>query len=233
MFTVMMITKGEPHSKRFLGEALTLARIMGGKLLVGADDGGGENGISENDDITVVSVKSNGTLESVHDAVLALAPDGYVLRLDDDEKASPAMMQWLAAKHYETADHWKFPRGHFWGGEELMLYTPHLWPDHQTRLSLKSKAGGRNTIHCGSPFGGGELAPVAIEHHKFLVKDRAERQAIANRYDTVAQGAGSGMIAFSVPEVAYAGEEIRLVEFGDGYFDEDTVPYSWGDTVQF
>jgi hypothetical protein len=114
------------------------------------------------------------------------------------------MLAWLHDRKYVYADHWQFPRLALWSDEEHFLLTPQLWPDHQTRLSVKAKAGGRPGIHDGSPFGGGIHAHVAIEHHKFLVKSTEERAAIAARYDGIRQGTGtSGMLAFNLPEHAY------------------------------
>ncbi len=105
-----------------------------------------------------------------------------------------------------------------------MLKTLHLWPDHQTRLSTRAKASGRNWIHCGSPFGGGELAPVAIEHHKFMLFSVAERRAQSKRYDSIAPGAGENMKAFQVPEDAYTSEEIDAATcFVRGVLDREVA----------
>jgi hypothetical protein len=84
--------------------------------------------------------------------------------------------------------------------EVRVITTPPLWPDHQTRLSTREKSFGRNHIHCGSPFGGGELAPYPILHHKFVIKSLEERQEIVRRYDEIQPGAGGGFWQFSVPE---------------------------------
>jgi hypothetical protein len=110
------------------------------------------------------------------------------------------MVQWLQDQAYTTKSHWRFGRMHLWRDEQHFLFLEGLWPDHQTRLSIKALAGGRSSIHCGSPYGGGDTAPVAILHHKFLVKSHAERLAIVERYDSIAQGAGTAFRRFSVPE---------------------------------
>jgi hypothetical protein len=101
----------------------------------------------------------------------------------------------------------------------MMLKTPQLWPDAQTRLSIRAKAGGRDVIHSGSPHGGGEMAPVLIEHHVFLVRSREEREAKVARYDAIAQGAGTSFLPFIVPERAYAGQSLKTIPLNDGRTD--------------
>jgi hypothetical protein len=166
----------------------------------------------------IVPIASKGYLESVHDEALRACRGKYVLRLDDDERISPAMRHWLFKRTYRLAPHWKFPRVHFWGDAQTVLLTPQLYPDWQTRLSHRNFAGGRTIIHCGSPFGGGEDAQVQIEHHKFLVRSFEDRLRIAEAYDAVMPGAGTGgMSAFSLPERFYAGEDVRFVPYQDGY----------------
>lgn len=154
-------------------------------------------------------------LESVLDDALTHCHRRYVLRLDDDERCSPAMVRWLAMNEYAAADHWKFPRVHLWPDTETALMTAQLFPDHQTRLSVRSKAGGRRSLHAPSPHGGGSLAPVAIQHHKFLVRSREERRRTAQRYDSIQPGYGTGgMLAFSLPEDVYP--VAKVAEVGDG-----------------
>lgn len=141
-------------------------------------------------------------IEDILDEAVAGCPDEWILRLDDDELPSQEMVDWLAADAYEAADHWAFPRLNLWGDEDHYITTPPLYPDLQTRLSVKTKSGGRHQIHAGSPHGTGEIAPCAIEHHKFLVRPLAERQALAREYELIAPGAGVGShySAFSTPE---------------------------------
>lgn len=168
----------------------------------------------------VVSVESHGYVESVLDHVLEHATGEYILRLDDDEKCSQAMFEWLENREYRAAAHWKFPTANLWGDENSVLTMPPLWPDPHTRLSRKQFAGGRHHPHAGSPYGGGEYAPVIHEHHKFLVKTRAEREIIAARYDAIGEGygTGDGLRPFSLPETCY--EEFTLAPLGDGHLRE-------------
>jgi hypothetical protein len=149
-------------------------------------------------------VQSKGYLESVLDEAVDFCSRDYVLRLDDDEGCSKALVRWLTNRGYESGNHWRFDRVHLWGDVRTALVTPQLYPDHQTRLSVKRLAGGRPGIHSGSPHGGGLSAPCSLEHHKFLVKSLEERREIVRRYDQVSPGAGTSFAAFSVPEDVYA-----------------------------
>lgn len=172
---------------------------------------------------SLIQVRSRGYIESVHDDVLQQTSGKYVLRLDDDERCSRAMVSWLYDKGYESRLHWKFARAALWGTASTFIVSPHLWPDHQTRLSRREFAKGRRSIHAGSPYGGGEEAPVVLEHHKFLLKSYAQRQEIAQRYERIAPGAGSGhMLAFQLPEDAYGGV-FNLAKLSGGVLAEIDV----------
>lgn len=219
--SILTITKAEPFAERFLASMNRLSVSLNAQHVVAAD---GQEAAKTLLNMTwlrlplIIVVNSKGYLESVHDDALIYCDGEYVLRLDDDERCSPAMIDWLLREEYRKADHWKFPRAHLWKDTSTVMLTPQLWPDHQTRCSKYALAGGRTWIHCGSPFGGGEEAPCVIEHHKFLVKSFEERQAIANRYDQISRGAGSsGMLAFQLPEAAYADQDVWLTRLGQGF----------------
>lgn len=145
-------------------------------------------------------VHSGGYIESVLDEAVARCETAYVLRLDDDEKISGEMLRWLGQGHYRESEHWAFPRRNLWPDASRYITNPPLWPDLQTRLSVKAKAASRTQIHSGSPFGTGRVAPVAIEHHKFLVRSEEERRALVERYDAIVPGAGAQYAMFSLPE---------------------------------
>jgi hypothetical protein len=216
--SILCITRAEPHAPYFLAALASLAHRLSAQLVLGTDGVEAYRVLHHSadvDDADLIRVESRGCLEDVHDQVLNACDGAYVLRLDDDEAATPAMQQWLERRDYEAHDHWKFARAHLWGGPDEFIVSNQLWPDHQTRLSVRAKAGGRTAIHCGSPFGGGELAPVVLAHHKFLVKSIAERRAVARRYDAIQPGAGTGgMLAFNVPEDAY--DQVTLAPIGEG-----------------
>lgn len=207
--TILCVTKAEDYSKPFLRHFQDVAKTLGASYVFVLDSKERSGFISAErcDGIEGkwIGLKSDGYIESILEDAVAECESRYIFRIDDDEMFSPSLIEWLKAGAYRTHDHWKFPRVHLWGDTEHFINAAPLYPDHQTRLSTKEKSGGRHTVHAGSPFGGGELCTHPIEHHKFLVKSREERMAIANRYDAIAPGAGSGgMLAFNDPEAYYA-----------------------------
>lgn len=204
MLSILCVTKCEAHAPQFLRHFVTVADLIGAEPVIVYD---GEDAVDRAREAGVYHyghyiVHSKGYIESVLDTALSFTTRPYVLRLDDDESMSGAMVQWLEASRYTEQNHWKFARAHLYGDTQHYLQHPQLWPDHQTRLSVREYAGGRSSIHAGSPFGGGHVAPCVLLHHKFLVKTYEERRAIADRYDGIQRGAGraGGMVAFQLPE---------------------------------
>jgi len=156
------------------------------------------------EDVDAELVEYDGTharcIEDVLDAAISECEDGYILRLDDDELPSDEMRWWIRKRVYECDDHWAFPRLNLYPDADHFITNPPLWPDLQTRLSVKAKAGGRTGIHAGSPYGTGQVAPCAIEHHKFLVRSVAARRQLVADYESIQTGAGVFFSPFSVPE---------------------------------
>ena len=215
--SILCVTKGEQYSRPFLLWMNALAtRLEEAEFVVAVD--GDENAVASVQELLrplagVLQVESKGYIESVLDQAVAACAGEYVLRLDDDERCSPAMEKWLEDQAYVAAPHWKFPRAHVsTDSSRHAIVNPPLWPDHQTRLSLKEKSGGRRTVHAGSPYGGGKEAPVLIEHWKFRVKDASERRRIAEVYDSVTPGYGTGgMKAFNLPEEVFTDFVLRPI----------------------
>lgn len=161
-------------------------------------------------------VRSAGYIESTLDKALESVSGDYVLRLDDDESMSDAMIEWLYSREYEFAPHWKFPRAYLFRDENTCISNSPLWPDYQTRLSTREMSFGRIAIHCSSPFGFGQAAPggVAILHHKLLVRSEQQRQEIIERYESIASGAGNNVKVFNLPETVLA-DRLALVPLTD------------------
>jgi len=211
MVTILSVTKAEPFSRPFLQEMVDVANLLECSCLFVADGHTAQRQLREWRMPLAGVVQSKGYIESVLDDAISLCHDGYILRLDDDERCTDAMVDWLRRAEYLASGHWKFPRVHLWRNDQTCLLNPPLWPDHQTRMSMKHMAGGRTTVHAGSPHGGGTEAPVAIEHHKFIVKTEEERYEIAKRYDMFQQGYGTGgMLPFQLPERVWAEHDMTL-----------------------
>jgi hypothetical protein len=200
--SILCVTKNEKHALSFVADMGLLAAELAADFVLVADGKNAYHGLMECG-FEPFLVHSRGFIESVLDDAVKLCRPGYVLRLDDDERCSKAMVEWLEQRAYEEWPHWRFARAHLWGDERHMLATPELWHDCQTRLSLRELSDGRTLIHAGSPHGGGKDAPCAIEHHKFLVKSLHERRQLIAHYDAVEPYAGSKFCAFSCPEDFY------------------------------
>lgn len=213
--SILCITRAEACVLPFLHDMQRLAALCEAELVIAADGRPAvaalhTTGIWES--VRLV-VNATGYLESVHDEAVAMCEGEYVLRLDDDERPSAAMITWLRDQRYCHTPHWRFPRVHLWSDPQHYLANAPLWPDYQTRLSVHALAGGRSTIHCASPHGRGTLAPVALEHYKFLIRSYDDRVAIADRYERIARGAGRGkFLPFQLPEDAFPVLDIRNVE---------------------
>lgn len=183
--TILCVSQGSAYSESFVEQMRADALRIGATFLLLVD---GED------------LHSGGYLESVLDEAVAKCDTEYILRLDDDEQLPEEAVQWLENGSYRSASHWAFKRRNLWPDTSQYIFNPPLYPDLQTRLSTKDKAGRLGGIHAGSPFGTGEVAPVPIDHHKFLVRPVEEREALIQRYDNVSPGAGSQYVMFSVPE---------------------------------
>lgn len=214
--SILCVSKAEPFALPFLAGMVHLGIAVQAEVVFAADGWDAYAKLKDLNPTKLVKVESRGYVESVLNAALDACSGDFILRLDDDERPSISMVDWLKDRTYEAEPHWKFPRAHLWRDETCFIASPPLWPDHQTRLSVASMAGGRTTVHAGSPFGGGAEAPVVLEHYKFLVKTTEERRAIAARYDRVHQGYGTGgMLAFNLPEEVWPAEgDMRLRNLG-------------------
>lgn len=225
--SIVIVTKGEDCIKPYLEEARTLAELLNAELVLGAD--ACEHGLGDYAS-KVVPVKCGGYIERALDVVIERASGKWVFRLDDDETASPALVEWLKDGSYRSYDVWSFPRANLWNGKAIT--TSPLWPDLQTRMTTRDKAGGRTQIHQGSPFGAGHIAPVAILHHKFEVRSFEDRLKIAATYESVKPGCGFGPTfqPFNLPERSL--ERVTIKDIGNGAVDWQGM-IGKGQEVQF
>jgi hypothetical protein len=200
VLSILCVTKPSERAQPFIVNMSILADRLDAEFILAVDG---------------VDVHSKGYIESVLDDAIALTHGDYILRLDDDERCSPAMVRWLEAREYETGDHFTFPRVHFWGDSSSVIVEEHYFPDFQTRLSVRAKAGGRNQIHMGSPYGAGEITRVCLEHWVYLAKSYEERCATGVRYNQIRAGADGGVFRSSSIEDEHP-EGLRLIDYNDG-----------------
>lgn len=224
--TILCVTRAEDCVMGLLGSLAESARDLEAECVI-IVDGDIVRDVQKVEDhfnamllpAKVISIRSLGYIESILDQALEHTSTDYILRIDDDEQISESMFNWLDKRYYRSAPHWKFPRAHIWPpytpnmqvSEVRCIVNLPLYPDHQTRLSHRTLSGARTTIHSGSPYGGGELAPCLLEHHKFAIKTIEERREIVARYERLQPGAGSDFKVFSVPEDVISPEQIKLV----------------------
>lgn len=217
VLSILCVSRVDHFAERFLREMATLGAALPSAEFVLCADGAWASAAAYRLGLVArhVVVESQGYIESILDEALSHTNGDYVLRLDDDESCSPAMLRWLVNQDYRQNDHWCFARQHIWPAEGWAVRTERLFPDPQTRLSIRAKAGGRSAIHAGSPFGAGVMAPVTLWHYKFF-KTLEERQRIAAVYDAFHAGYGTGMmLPYSLPELAYT-SDVEFCPVGDG-----------------
>ena len=203
MISILCVSDCKERAQPFIADMSELAERLGAEFLLARDG---------------IEVKSAGYIESVLDEAIALTKGDWILRLDDDERVSKAMERWLMRECYLRSDHWSFPRVHFWRDTKTVITDRYYWPDVQTRFSKRAKAGGVTKIHQPSPYGGGLIAPVCIEHHVYLVKTYEERLATSIRYQQIAadKKIGESMgLSGNLIVVPGDGGEFRACSFED------------------
>lgn len=215
--TIVCISKGEIHAYGFIRLMWELKRILRAPLLLGYDGNDLPEYFEEYAD-EIVHLRSAGYIESVLTETIQQVKTKYVLRLDDDERVSVSLINWLCARLYQESDLFTFPRCNMWNDWQFITDDP-LFPDLQTRLMIKDYALGwrADTIHEGCPNGTGKIVPQALIHDKFVVKSYQERFEIAEFYEVIREGGGMGFTykPFQLPEDVY--KEAHLHPLNDGY----------------
>ena len=186
MTTLLCVTRGAARTERLLGDMERLTQELCWQFVIALDG----KTLPRVYDAKIVPVVSKGYIGSVLDEAVAACDDDYILRIDDDERVSPAMAEWLKEADWHTSDNWAFYRQCFIRDESQYLTTPPWYPDYQTRFSVKAKSDRRPLPHDASPYGFGTIVPVAIEHHELLVKSYEERWQFFQR---LSQARGQNM----------------------------------------
>lgn len=216
--TVRVITALERHAAPFLVAHVGLCRRIGAQLVVAVDRADPTGLPAEVVGLARVRrVRTNGNVTPVLNALLPLCGDGYVLSLDDDGCVSPAMERWLAARSHETEPVWQFPTAHLWEAG-WWITDPPLGTNRRPWLTTVAAGLVHDKLHTKPLAGRGAVAPVMLEHHKFLVKPRAERAARIQLYESLEKGGGLGhrRLAYGLPEEYYRQTGVTLAPLGDG-----------------
>ena len=194
--SILTVTRGEPHSPRFLRHFRAVADMLSAEFVVAYDR------VSQPacDADHYIAVESSGVIEDVLVQAHAACSGEYVLRMDDDESLCPtailALYGWCGLD--SDSKSYAIRRANLWGDQWHAVSSGSLFPDLQARLMPRDRET-RTTVHEGMPFD--IVFPGMILHHKFLIKSYAERAKIAERYEQKRAGCGSGhYLQFSVPE---------------------------------
>jgi len=214
--TILCITNGREFAGRFIQRMFDTANRIQARLILGLD---GEKAQAAGYPCHAsMNLQAVSLQEDVADEAVKACPDGWILRIDDDEVISPALEKWLKEDGYLTAKQalYAFPRVYMWGDEKHILVNDGMWPDLQTRLGWKPYMLGYSYVHAGNPNGTGAIVPYAIEHHKLLVLSHEERKEISYRYENLRPGAGTlpQYARYNLPEMFY--EVFETKEYTDG-----------------
>ena len=218
--SIAVITAGKPYAVQCLAQCRAWADMLGADLVVAGDKDDGVALAKQYADTVVPVDITNGLGESVVPLLAQTCANDWVLRFDDDETGTDALLNWLLEGAWVNGNQqvYAFPRAWLWGDEQHFITNTPLWPDVQSRMMKKElTARWENAVHAGTPAGTGPVIPVALAHYKFLVRTFAERQATARTYDALQPGAGSGDYygRFTLPELFYV-NGVTVRELGDG-----------------
>ena len=197
----LCVTKGDPRAESCLNHLREVGRYLDAEVVILTDG---------------VEITSKGYVESVLDEALTFTHHPYVLRIDDDERLSAAMVGWLEDKKHYEFDNWHFPRIHLWGNPWTAIIAEYYFPDWQTRLSTRDKFSRGADLHVGSPHPG-KFAPVALEHWVYLDKTYEERLAIGRSYLALRHGGDGGEFRASSIEDEKRNEEVIFAHYTSGY----------------
>jgi len=209
LLSILCVSTMKNRALPFIEELKTAANYIGAEFVLVRDG---------------IDVHSAGYIESILDEAVEWTHGSYVLRIDDDEKLSAAMVMWLKQEEYKRHNAWAFPRPPLWPDAKTMLVgfpTLKLFPDFQLRLTTR-EIKWPNQIHrvAHVPC---LLAPVMIEHHAFLAKTYDERRALTAEYETIKTG--RVFVAADVDKV-----------MPEDWSDPELLPYDgsmgWAWTVQ-
>lgn len=186
--SIACVTQAADYAKPFLLGMLDMAESLKAEIVFGAH---GYQAVEyfhnlEGRPFGMTTVQGE-FLEQMLDPVLHMCHGHYILRLDDDERCTPEMVEWLRSRAYHEHPSWFFPRYHLWPDDQHVITSGPCFPDFQGRLTIKEQAHRPPTLHAGQPYPAWR-APVPFEHHAFLAKSYAERQTLTAKYETIKTG---------------------------------------------
>ncbi len=227
--SIICMTKGGDVASSMLEGLMAAARSLGAELIIGLDSGGRIK-YHQEPFWKLVPINGDGYVESTLNQLARHANGQWVLRIDDDESIPPAMIEWLKRREYQDHPAWAFPTAALWKDDKHFITTPPFWPDTHVRLTSWHLAADWPDEPHGKPawVHTAQVAPVAILHHKFLIKSYDQRRAIAEKYESKMKGGGLGKrLVYSCPEDVL--HQMNVYPVGDGMLNQ--VPRGAGELI--
>jgi len=185
--SIVCVSDATVVTRLFLLEFQMLARMLGAEFVLGAH-GDRARRFAEDYDIKHVMVQGSYFEELIDQALDACTGD-YILRVDDDERCSTGMIDWLKTDEWFRRDSWFFSRAHLWPDVQHCIAKQPYFPDFQARLSVARQSRRPVKIHAAHAYPAYRAPATAfLEHHVFLIRTREERQAITAKYETIRTG---------------------------------------------
>lgn len=204
--SILCVTNNEHHdTERFIEDMCRIAPFLSAEFVLGLDREKAQKSRIRHYATKALDLTADKLQEDVLDQAIAACSGEWILRLDDDEKVSNALLTWLITGAYKQGNLYAFPRIYMYPDADHFIANEGMWPDLQTRLGKKELMEGYTYVHAGNPNGTGVVVPYAIEHHKLLVRDFRERQKIGERYEQCRPGAGTRpeYARYNLPELFY------------------------------
>lgn len=135
---------------------------------------------------------ANGDRHQQMQAMVSTSLTDYVCILDDDERCPSALAAWLEDRQYLAADFWYVSRAWLYPDAQHFITSRKHWPNPSLRVGRRSLITVPTRIHAGWMEGEGTrgTCPHPVEHHKFLLRSLADREAEVAERDALAPGAG-------------------------------------------
>lgn len=187
--SIICVTQADAKVRPFLQHFISLAHILGAEIIFGCHGAPAVQWLETQKGLDGVFVEGQ-FIEEMLDPVIAACQGNYILRLDDDERCSAGLVNWLKSGEWVRRDSWFFSRRHLWPDERHCLAGQPYFPDFQVRLSVKRQARRQPKLHAAHAYPAYRAPGMAyLEHHVFLVRSRAERQMVTAKYETLRTGA--------------------------------------------
>ena len=201
--SLLCVTRGENHARRFLTHFAHVADLLRAEYVIGCDRCNIECSTAK---IVRLDASSCPTVETVLEEAVGACSGDWILRMDDDETLSLAMLGYMLAEDWSKLECIAFPRAHLYVDEHHAIADPQWWPDWTMRLSPREYAV-RHKLHEPAKKVT-HLARAMMLHHNLLVRGREGRREVAERY---CQILGTEM------DDSYWPESPKVFEVGDGF----------------